>query len=156
MIHLRDDPRANLATGHHGADAFDDAGGHGGHGDQSGHGGHGDQSDEGDPEPVWTPQVVETVATTGDGLDTLVETLEDHYAYLERSGELDEKARQRAAEEIRQLLRSDVNQLLERELDRRGGVDDFASAVVDKETDPYAVTEAVIEPLRECLEDRDD
>ena len=159
MIHLRDDPRANLDTGHHGAAAFDD--GHGG-----GHGGHADASDaesdaEGDPsnadEPlVWTPQVLETVATTGEGIDELVETLDDHRDYLDASGELAEKARKRAGEEIRQLLRSDVNRLLEAELDRRGGVEEFAEAVVEKETDPYAVAEDVLEPLRECLDDRDD
>ncbi|ELZ92300.1 MULTISPECIES: methylmalonyl Co-A mutase-associated GTPase MeaB [Haloferax] len=159
MIHLRDDPRANLDTGHHGAAAFDD--GHGG-----GHGGHADASDaesdaEGDPsnadEPlVWTPQVLETVATTGEGIDELVETLDDHRDYLDASGELAEKARKRAGEEIRQLLRSDVNRLLEAELDRRGGVEEFAQAVVEKETDPYAVAEDVLEPLRECLDDRAD
>ncbi|WEL25109.1 methylmalonyl Co-A mutase-associated GTPase MeaB [Haloferax volcanii] len=159
MIHLRDDPRANLDTGHHGAAAFDD--GHGG-----GHGGYADASDaesdaEGDPsnadEPlVWTPQVLETVATTGEGIDELVETLDDHRDYLDASGELAEKARKRAGEEIRQLLRSDVNRLLEAELDRRGGVEEFAQAVVEKETDPYAVAEDVLEPLRECLDDRAD
>ncbi|KTG22504.1 methylmalonyl Co-A mutase-associated GTPase MeaB [Haloferax profundi] len=149
MIHLRDDPRAKLDMGHHGAEAMGDHHGHGEHTDD-------DQDDEPEPDPVWTPQVVETIATTGEGIDELVETLSDHYTYLAESGELDEKARQRAAEEIRQLLRSDVNRLLERELDDRGGIDDFASAVVDKETDPYAVTEDVLEPLRECLEDRDD
>ncbi|REA05564.1 methylmalonyl Co-A mutase-associated GTPase MeaB [Haloferax sp. Atlit-6N] len=160
MIHLRDDPRANLDTGHHGAEAFDDAG--------HGHGGHADASDaetdadaEGEPSdadepPVWTPQVLETVATTGEGIDELVETLDDHRDYLDASGELAEKARKRAGEEIRQLLRSDVNRLLEAELDRRGGVDAFAEAVVEKETDPYAVAEDVLEPLRECLDDRDD
>ncbi|KAB1192118.1 methylmalonyl Co-A mutase-associated GTPase MeaB [Haloferax sp. MBLA0076] len=149
MIHLRDDPRANLNMGHHGAEAMGD---HHGHGEHTGE----DQDDEPEPEPVWTPQVVETIATTAEGIDELVETLSDHYTYLAESGELDEKARQRAAEEIRQLLRSDVNRLLERELDDRGGIEDFASAVVDKETDPYAVTEDVLEPLRDCLEGRDD
>ncbi|SEK44024.1 methylmalonyl Co-A mutase-associated GTPase MeaB [Haloferax larsenii] len=151
MIHLRDDPRANLDTGHHGHDAFDDD--------------HGSETDTDEPDeatdadsepPSWTPQVVETVATQGDGIETLVETLDDHYTYLTDSGELDQKARQRAAEEIRQLLRSDVGELLEQELDAQGGVDDFAAAVVEKETDPYAVTEEVLEPLRDCLGDRDD
>ncbi|WP_424008242.1 methylmalonyl Co-A mutase-associated GTPase MeaB [Haloferax denitrificans] len=159
MIHLRDDPRANLDTGHHGAAALDDAG----HG-HDGHGGHADTGDTADTEtddsadgpPVWTPQVLETVATTGEGIDELVETLDDHRDYLDASGELAEKARKRAGEEIRQLLRSDVNRLLEAELDRRGGVEEFAEAVVEKETDPYAVAEDVIEPLRECLDDRDD
>ncbi|MFC7128851.1 methylmalonyl Co-A mutase-associated GTPase MeaB [Haloferax chudinovii] len=164
MIHLRDDPRANLDTGHHGTEALDDAGhrddGHGG-----GHGGHADTEPDADAEDdasdadeplVWTPQVLETVATTGEGIDELVETLDDHRDYLDASGELAEKARKRAGEEIRQLLRSDVNRLLEAEIDRRGGVDAFAEAVVEKETDPYAVAEDVLEPLRECLDDRDD
>ncbi|WP_411965722.1 methylmalonyl Co-A mutase-associated GTPase MeaB [Haloferax sp. YSMS24] len=152
MIHLRDDdPTKGLNMGHHGGDAMAETHGHG----ESDTHGAGD-ADETDVAPFWTPQVLETVATTGEGIETLVETLSDHYSYLAESGELDEKAKQRAGEEIRQLLRSDVNRLLERELDRRGGVEQFARAVVDKETDPYAVTEDVLEPLRECLEDRDD
>ncbi|AHZ22095.1 methylmalonyl Co-A mutase-associated GTPase MeaB [Haloferax mediterranei ATCC 33500] len=172
MIHLRDDPRANLDTGHHGAGAFGDSGGHG-HGGDHGHGdnahghndtnGHDTAGHDGDEDaaaevarPVWTPKVIKTIATTGEGIDTLVETLDDHYDYLSESGELTEKARQRASEEIRQLLRSDVNRLLEAEIERRGGIDDFADAVVDKETDPYEVAEDVLEPIRECLEDRDD
>ncbi|RLM82219.1 methylmalonyl Co-A mutase-associated GTPase MeaB, partial [Halobellus sp. Atlit-38R] len=156
MIHLRDDPRANLDTGHHGAEAFDDAGhGHGGHADASDAETDVDAEDDpsdGDKPPVWTPQVLETVATTGEGIDELVETLDDHRDYLDASGEVAEKARKRAGEEIRQLLRSDVNRLLEAELDRRGGVDAFAEAVVEKETDPYAVAEDVLEPFRECLD----
>ncbi|ELZ73167.1 ArgK-type transport ATPase [Haloferax prahovense DSM 18310] len=160
MIHLRDDPRANLDTGHHGAEAFDDAGhGHGGHADASDAETDVDAEDDpsdGDKPPVWTPQVLETVATTGEGINELVETLDDHRDYLDASGELAEKARKRAGEEIRQLLRSDVNRLLEAELDRRGGVDAFAEAVVEKETDPYAVAEDVLEPFRECLDGRDD
>ncbi|MCO8268401.1 MULTISPECIES: methylmalonyl Co-A mutase-associated GTPase MeaB [unclassified Haloferax] len=144
MIHLRDDPRANLDTGHHGADAFDDESA------------DAEASDAPDDPLVWTPQVLETVATTGEGIDELVETLDEHRDYLDASGELAEKARKRAGEEIRQLLRSDVNRLLEAELDRRGGVDEFAEAVVEKETDPYAVAEDVLEPFRECLDGRDD
>ncbi|WP_193493073.1 methylmalonyl Co-A mutase-associated GTPase MeaB [Haloferax gibbonsii] len=156
MIHLRDDPRANLETGHHGAEAFDDAGHGGGHGDHADATAAEAEDDEDDEPLVWTPQVLETVATTGEGIDELVETLDDHRDYLGASGELAEKARKRAGEEIRQLLRSDVNRLLEAELDRRGGVDAFAEAVVEKETDPYAVAEDVLEPLRECLDGRDD
>ncbi|WP_416839017.1 methylmalonyl Co-A mutase-associated GTPase MeaB [Haloferax sp. DFSO52] len=162
MIHLRDDdPTKGLNMGHHGSDAMSETPGHGGHAEPDGEPHGTDETgtktgDEGAAAPVWTPQVVETIATSGEGIETLVETLSDHYTYLIESGELEEKARQRAGEEIRQLLRSDVNHLLEREFDRRGGIDQFASAVVDKETDPYAVAEDVLEPLRECLEDRDD
>ncbi|ELZ91725.1 transport ATPase, component for LAO/AO transport systems / LAO/AO transport system kinase [Haloferax mucosum ATCC BAA-1512] len=172
MIHLRDDPRANLDTGHHGAGAFGGSGGHGsggnGHGHhdgghESGDAGHGHHDGDTDGEAgedgkddtpaVWTPEVIQTVATTGEGIDTLVEALDEHYAYLAESGKLTVKARQRASEEIRQLLRSDVNQLLEAELERRGGIEAFVDAVVEKQTDPYAVAEDVLEPIRECFED---
>ncbi|WP_410765346.1 methylmalonyl Co-A mutase-associated GTPase MeaB [Haloferax sp. DFSO60] len=145
MIHLRDDPRANLDMGHHGIDGFEAA-----------NGTESDEADEATDEETWMPQVVETIATTGEGIDTFVETLDDHYEFLERTGELDEKAKQRAAEEIRQLLQGDIGALLEAELESQGGIDSFAEAIAARETDPYAVTEEILAPLRECLDETDD
>ena len=60
----------------------------------------------------------------------------------------------RYAEEIRQLLREDTAGLLERELDRRGGVEGYAAAVHDRETDPYTVVDDLIQPLRDCLDEQ--
>ncbi|SFR47609.1 methylmalonyl Co-A mutase-associated GTPase MeaB [Halogeometricum limi] len=154
MIHLRDNPGANLDVGHHGVDTSLPEGVSGGNGRD-----HGDDAadDDGDDDaPDWKPTIVETVATTGDGVDELVETLADHADYLDDSGMRAEKARMRYAEEIRQLLRSDANELVKAELDRRGGVDGLAAAVADRETDPYAVAEEILEPIRECVEDRDE
>ncbi|MFC7204286.1 methylmalonyl Co-A mutase-associated GTPase MeaB [Haloferax namakaokahaiae] len=164
MIHLRDDPRTNLDMGHHGAEAMshhgmdeseatngtasDEAGGDDVDGNADGHGDAASES--------WMPEVVETIATTGEGIDTFVETLDEHYAYLQRTGELDEKAKQRAAEEVRQLLQGDVGALLEAELESQGGIDSFAESIAARETDPYAVTEEILAPLRECLGDDGD
>ncbi|WP_101296330.1 methylmalonyl Co-A mutase-associated GTPase MeaB [Halegenticoccus soli] len=155
MIHMREDPRANLNVGHHGADAFsgDDRGGepHGSVGDSDSIGGS-DADDEERGDGGWTPKVVETVATSGEGIDDLVGVLAEHRAYLERSGRLEAKARTRYAEEIRQLVRSDAAALLERELDRRGGVEALAEAVRERETDPYAVAAEIVGPLEACVE----
>jgi len=137
MIHMQTDRTATLATGHHGASAVAD-------GD-----GSGDESES----DSWTPSVVETVAKTGEGVEELVGTLADHYDYLEASGALEAKARTRYAEEIRNLLREDVGQLLETEIERRGGMEALVADVVARETDPYAVADEVIEPLEACLDD---
>ncbi|ELZ27287.1 lao/ao transporter ATPase [Halogeometricum pallidum JCM 14848] len=158
MIHLRDNPGATLDSGHHGVDAGLPKGvseHDGTHGDTHG-GGARDEGADGseDADDGWEPAVVETVATTGDGVEELVETLAAHADYLAESGMRERKARSRYAEEIRQLLRNDANALLKEELDRRGGAEALAEAVADRETDPYAVADEVFEPLRECVEAR--
>ncbi|MWG33262.1 methylmalonyl Co-A mutase-associated GTPase MeaB [Halomarina oriensis] len=104
----------------------------------------------------WTPQVVETVAEDGTGVDDLIELLADHATYLAESGKGEERARQRYAEEIRTLLREDVNQLVAGELAARGGIESYVQRVLDRETDPYAVADELVAPIEECVEaDRD-
>jgi LAO/AO transport system kinase len=110
------------------------------------------QTDDGE---AWVPPVVQTVAKSGEGLDGFLDTLENHRAFLERTGQLEVKARNRYAEEIRRLLREDTRQLLERELRNRGGIDGFVDAVLDRETDPYTVADEVVQPLRDCLDEQE-
>jgi LAO/AO transport system kinase len=98
---------------------------------------------------AWVPPVVQTVAKSGEGLDEFLETLGEHRSYLERTGELQAKARARYAAEIRRLLREDTRELLERELEARGGIDSFVDDVVARETDPYTVADEVVGPLRD-------
>jgi LAO/AO transport system kinase len=146
MVHMQQDNTASLATGHHGAGAT------------SGHGADADaesDDDENDEESAesWEPQIIETVAKDGEGVEELVETLADHAAYLDASGLLAEKARMRYAEEIRNLLRDDVGTLLEDEIERRGGIEAFAQQVLERETDPYSVADDIIDPLEDCLEE---
>ncbi|MDS0298144.1 methylmalonyl Co-A mutase-associated GTPase MeaB [Halogeometricum sp. S1BR25-6] len=165
MIHLRDNPGATLDSGHHGVDSGLPEGvsghegaqesAHDGHERENGHDGAAEaKPEENDDAPDWEPAVVETVATSGDGVGELVETLAAHADYLAESGMRERKARTRYAEEIRQLLRNDANALLKEELDRHGGAEALAEAVAARETDPYAVADEVFEPLRECVEAR--
>jgi LAO/AO transport system kinase len=104
---------------------------------------------------TWEAPVVETVAKTGEGVPEFLDTLEEHYDFLEETGQLDDKVRTRYAEEIRALLREDTADLIEGELDARGGIDDVVEAVMNKETDPYAVVDEIMAPITDCVEDRD-
>jgi len=134
-------------SGHHGATELA-----GDHGDASD-----DDSDDGDDEPeTWNPPIVETVANRGDGVEDFLDALANHGEYLDRTGRREGQARERFAAEIRTLLREDANELLVDELDRRGGVEYYVDAVVERNTDPYTVVDEVLEPLRECVEERRD
>ncbi len=161
MISLRDDDRPSLvSSGHHGPDSGHgqghdhDTGGHAGHG-------HGHQSNDGEHADAgaadgdeWTPRIVETVATRGEGVAELVETFDDHHAYLERTGRLEEQVRDRYAAEIRTLLREDAAGLLEAEIEHRGGIDALVDAVIAEETDPYTLADEILAPIEEHLQRR--
>jgi LAO/AO transport system kinase len=134
-------------SGHHGATELA-----GDHGDASD-----DDSDDGDDEPeTWKPPIVETVANRGDGVEDFLDALANHGEYLDRTGRREGQARERFAAEIRTLLREDANELLVDELDRRGGIKQYVNAVIERNTDPYTVVDEVLEPLRECVEERRD
>ncbi len=136
MLHMRENPAKNLNTGHHGPVADEEV--------------EAASLDDGDEEQ-WDPEVIETIATEGEGVPELIDTFDEHRTWLEDSGQLAEQARTRYAEEIRQLLRADTAELLEELVQDRGGVETLAGQVVDRETDPYAVTAELMEPLEDCL-----
>jgi LAO/AO transport system kinase len=131
MLHLRDGSTTG-AAGHHGLGSMPD----------------GDDTDD----DGWDPQVLETVATEGRGVDDLIDVLDDHYAHLRETGELARRERTRYAEKIRQLLRADAADLLEAELDRHGGMDALVDAVQARETDPYTVADRILDPIADCVD----
>ena len=125
-------------VGHHGADAAGDV----------------HEEDDGTETAGWEPTIVETVADRGEGVEALLDVLADHQAYLDRSGEREKQRRARYAEEIRTLVREDVNELLAAEIEHRGGIDSFVQQVRERETDPYAVADDVVGPIEECVSER--
>jgi LAO/AO transport system kinase len=145
MVELREDVNPVLGATKHGPGSVD---GEGAARIDDTAGGDGEGARE------WTPPIVETVATGGEGVDELLAAFEDHRGYVRASGRAAEKERARYADEIRTLLRDDLSGLLERELERRGGIDQFVDDVVARETDPYAVADDVLDPLWKCVERR--
>jgi LAO/AO transport system kinase len=104
----------------------------------------------------WDPEIVETVAERSEGVEDLLTVLAEHRQYLDETGEGESQRRQRYAEEIRTLIREDANELLAEELEARGGLDAFVDGVLDRETDPYSVSDQIVEPVRECVRERRD
>ncbi|MFQ3292981.1 MAG: LAO/AO transport system kinase [Halobacteriales archaeon] len=139
MIQMSGDYSAPAGGGHHSID-------------QSALGSDDTGEEAADAPEEWTPQIVETVATESEGIDQLVETLQAHRDFLQETGELAGKVKDRNASEIRNLLRNDVSSLLEDEIDRQGGMDGLVDAVMAGETNPYKIAEDIIDPIEDCLE----
>jgi LAO/AO transport system kinase len=91
----------------------------------------------------WRPPVVKTVAASGQGADDVLEALDKHRAWLEETGEREQRRLRRAAGEIEALA---VTALRERIGDLRSGrgLDDLAAAVVDGRLDPYVASDRLV------------
>jgi LAO/AO transport system kinase len=86
----------------------------------------------------WKPPIVPTVGTTGDGVDELVERLDQHDAWLESSGE---RARRRLAR-----ARDEVTALALGALARRIAVaDELAARVAEGRCDPVEAAEELLD-----------
>jgi LAO/AO transport system kinase len=104
----------------------------------------------------WHPPVIETIATEGTGIEDVLNALDSHSEYLLRSGRGEQVRRQRYREEIRTLLREDINELLAAEIESRGGLDQFVDRVCAGETDPYTVADELLEPVTDCMSESAD
>ncbi len=95
---------------------------------------------------LWRPPVVKTVAHQGQGIDEVMEALDKHVRWMEKSGTLRERRVRRAGDEIESIA---LQQLRARMGDLRhgNGVDELAADVVDGKTDPYAAADQVVSAL---------
>jgi LAO/AO transport system kinase len=98
------------------------------------------------PKLDWTPPVVSTVATQGDGLEELFEQVERHRQYLEESGEGRRRAEARLKEEAADLVgewaRDQARQMLEEE--------ELAGRLLG-DGSPYAAAEEILARRGEAL-----
>jgi LAO/AO transport system kinase len=80
--------------------------------------------------PGWVPELVMTQALAGDGVDNLWAAIERHVAYLNESGEIEEKRRQAFLHQVRQLALGRIERRLDRKLarDAATGVDPYEAA----------------------------
>jgi LAO/AO transport system kinase len=95
---------------------------------------------------AWTPPIVRTVATTGEGLVDLLRRIDAHRRYGEESGELERRRRTRLAREITRIAE---RKLLDAVIRPRTETPEFQSMVDDvlsRRVDPYAVAETILSP----------
>jgi LAO/AO transport system kinase len=98
-----------------------------------------------EPEPVrWTPPVLRAVAAKGEGIAEIADALDRHFGYLERTGELRQRRRERIVERVVEVAERRMRRRLwgnaatMQWLDSR--VDELESGVVT----PYVVADQLL------------
>ncbi len=95
----------------------------------------------------WEKPILKTVATEGEGIDSLVAALEEHRNHLRASGGLAGAATERTAAEVRTLVEDDLEAAVAAAIDRQGGMDAIAESVLEGPADPYTAARKIIEAM---------
>ncbi len=97
------------------------------------------------PQEGWRVPVVRTQATTGDGVDELLERVAEHRAHLEEQGTLDERRRRNLRNEVVALATSRLRRRLEAALDVDPGFQRLVDDVAARRLDPATAAGLVLE-----------
>jgi LAO/AO transport system kinase len=93
---------------------------------------------------TWVPPVIKTVAVEGKGEDELLEAISAHRTYLEQSGKLLEKRRERTREETLQMIHHELFRIIRARLAENSRIEHMVEAIMDHEMSPYNVVEEVV------------
>jgi LAO/AO transport system kinase len=93
------------------------------------------------------PPIVSTQASSGDGVDRLWQTIEEHRSSLEQSGGLGERRRENLRRELFALALGRIRRELERAAAGDNDLEALVSAVADRRLDPLSA----VRELRERL-----
>ncbi|WP_370458834.1 methylmalonyl Co-A mutase-associated GTPase MeaB [Aggregicoccus sp. 17bor-14] len=100
--------------------------------------------------PEWEPPILKVVAARDQGVDKLVQAVEQHRAFLDSSGTRGLKERTRAAMQFVTLLRERLlRSALERLEREKGQLDEVAGRIASRQADPYALAEELAHQLAE-------
>jgi LAO/AO transport system kinase len=94
----------------------------------------------------WRPPIVSTIASRGEGVESLWAEVEKHRAYLDRSGELVERRRRRLLDELHEVLVRRVERQVQ-QLEAGEVYRELMHAVVSRQVDPYSAADELLGKL---------
>ncbi|CAN5873740.1 MAG: methylmalonyl Co-A mutase-associated GTPase MeaB [Actinomycetota bacterium] len=94
--------------------------------------------------PEWLAPICKTVASSDVGIAALIDAVDGHRAWLQESGRLDERRRQRARTQVHQITLGEVRRRFTT-FDDGQLVDELAAAVAERKLDPYTAADRLLE-----------
>ncbi|HET9637185.1 MAG TPA: methylmalonyl Co-A mutase-associated GTPase MeaB [Gemmatimonadaceae bacterium] len=105
-----------------------------------------------DPAPThWTPPVLRAVATKEEGIDDLVAALDRHFAYLEESGQLHARRRERMRERVMDVVEQKVRGRLWKDTGTMSWLEQQLPSVEEGRSTPFSVADQLLRQSAELV-----
>ena len=92
----------------------------------------------------WVPPIIKTIAVEGKGEDDLLDAIMLHRKYLEESGELIEKRRDRTRQETLQMIHYELFRIITERLSKNDQIEKMVEEIMNHRSSPYNVVEQVV------------
>lgn len=97
------------------------------------------------PEHVsWRPPINRTIASKGIGIEAVVDSIEEHKAYLVESGKLSDIRKARIKNEVTAMLNDRVNRYIDEKVIATDAFDDLVVKMQSREIEPYSVVDDIV------------
>jgi len=100
---------------------------------------------------AWTPPVLSAIATKGEGIDDIVAAIDRHFAYLERSGTLRSRRRERMRERVMDVVERKVSDRLWKDPRTRAWLEEQLPSVEEGTATPFAVADQLLRQSAELV-----
>jgi LAO/AO transport system kinase len=91
------------------------------------------------------PRVLKTVAVEDVGIADLWQNIREHGKYLEESGKLLEKRRERTCQETLRMIHSELFRVVREQLQDSGRLDHLVEDILERKRDPYSVMRETVD-----------
>lgn len=92
----------------------------------------------------WRPPINRTIASKGEGIEAVVDSIEAHKAYLIESGKLAEIRKQRIKNEVEAMLNDRVNRYIDKNVIQTEEFDAKVVKMQAREIEPYSVVDEIV------------
>lgn len=97
---------------------------------------------------MWDPPIVKTVATQGEGIDELVESIDRCYQYFRNSESRAQKRKDAEQQRLMKLLEERLMTAAVQQVFPNGELSKIVTEIAERRQDPYSVVEKIIGSLR--------
>lgn len=93
---------------------------------------------------AWKPPINRTIASDNQGVVQVVDSIEEHAAYMRESKELAVRRSERIKTEISAMINEQINRYIAKEVINTSGFDNTVKQLQERETNPYAVVDEIV------------
>ncbi len=93
---------------------------------------------------AWRPPIKQTVASASQGIEELVDIIDEHAAFLGSSGELARRRTARTRNELIALIEEQISRRVLGDITASGKLDAMVAALAERRENPYAVAKKLL------------
>lgn len=92
----------------------------------------------------WRPPVKRVVASRGEGIDELSQSIAEYVTWAKESSQFESRRHARSKTELLNMLDQEMGRYVRSRLDEYGSLDELVASIERREKDPYSVVNTIV------------